>query len=1077
MSTLIRVACICFCLNASVCLSAEPRQLDFNRDIRPILSDHCFACHGPDQNTREADMRLDTEQGLFDSDAAPVVPGDAAASPLVERITSDDVDERMPPAEFGKDLTPQQIDTLQRWVAQGAPWQGHWSFQPISRPLLPSTIQQQSDTTQSANAVDAFVIAQLAAHDLSLSPTADRRTLARRLHFDLLGLPAPAEAVERFAQSDDPLAYEQLVDELLASSHFGERMAMWWLDLVRYADSVGYHGDQPVSVSPFRDYVIAAFNDNMPFDQFTIEQLAGDLLPDPTRDQIIAAGYNRLGMMSAEGGVQPKEYLAKYMADRVRNLGGAWLGVTLGCCECHDHKYDPFSAKEFYQFSAFFADIQERGLYSGSDWGPKIPVPNASQQQQLDQLDADIAAQRGVLSRTTPEISADQTAWEANQTAQWHPLTPAHMEATAGTQLTQLADGSILASGETPANETYTLTFDSWPQGITALRIDALPHESLPHNGPGRADNGNFVLSEFEVSLLDGDSARPIALQNASATYEQTGAAGKHPDKKWSAASAIDGDTRGANWGWAIMEQVGQPNSAVFELAPDSKLDSKLASESTSNKAADSADDKATDSVEAGPPGLRIVLKQQLDNPRHTLGHFRIQATTAALPVTAQQLPPAELGSILELAAEKRTPEQAEQLAEYYRSIAPALAPTREQIKQLEASREQLAQSIPTMLVTQTVEPRMVRVLARGNWMDDSGPQVFPAIAESLGGAAVNVAAESTSDSDPEAKTDAAGRHLNRLDLARWVVSAENPLTPRVAVNRLWKQFFGRGLSAKLDDLGAQGEWPSHPLLLDWLADEFRSSGWNVKHIVKLMVMSQAYQQDSFASPEIQAMDPYNRLLSHQGRWRLDAEVVRDTLLASSGLLVDSLGGESVKPYQPAGYWAYLNFPQREWHSDQGQKLYRRGLYTHWQRQYLHPSLLAFDAPSREECTADRPRSNTPLQALVLLNDPSYVEAARALALRTLQAADSDPARIEWMLHEVLARSPRPDELPVLNALLEKHRTEFSAQPDSAQQLLAVGELPLPDQLDGAQLNVTELAAWTSLARTLLNLHETITRN
>ncbi len=1072
MPTLCRVACICFCLNATLCWSAQPRPLEFNRDIRPILSDHCFACHGPDPATREADMRLDTEHGLFASDAAPVVRGDAAASPLVQRITSDDVDERMPPAEFGKDLSPEQIDILQQWVAQGAPWQGHWSFQPIRRPLLPRlSPQPHAVGTTPANPVDAFVTAQLINHGLTLSPTADRRTLARRLHFDLLGLPASAAAVERFAQSNDPLAYEQLVDELLASAHFGERMAMWWLDLVRYADSVGYHGDQPVSVSPFRDYVIAAFNDNMPFDQFTIEQLAGDLLPAPTSEQMIAAGYNRLGMMSAEGGVQPKEYLAKYMAERVRNLGGTWLGVTLGCCECHDHKYDPFSAKEFYQFAAFFADIEERGLYSGIDWGPKISVPNASQQQHLDQLDADIAAQRDVLHRTTPELPAEQVAWEAEQTATWQPLTPAHMQTTAGSTLTQLADGSILASGESPANDTYTLTFDTWPQGITAIRIDALPHESLPHNGPGRAGNGNFVLSEFEMSLVEGDSVQPIALQNASATYEQTGAAGKHPDKRWSAASAIDGDTRGATWGWAIMEQVGQANSAVFELAPGSEL-------------------VATENAGASHR-LRIVLKQQLDNPRHTLGHFGIQATSAPLPVNAQQLLPTELAPFLKLAADQRTAEQAEQLAEYYRSIAPALAPAREQLKQLEASREQFAQTIPTMLVTQTVEPRVVRVLARGNWMDDSGPQVYPGIAAALAGSAVNAAAEASSESDADADpvadpdaatttattTDAAERRLNRMDLARWVVSPENPLTARVTVNRLWKQFFGSGLSAKLDDLGAQGEWPSHPLLLDWLADEFRSSGWDVKHIVKLIVMSQAYRQASLASPEIQAADPYNRLLSHQGRWRVDAEVVRDTLLASGGLLVDSVGGQSVKPYQPAGYWAYLNFPPREWHSDHGQALYRRGLYTHWQRQYLHPSLLAFDAPSREECTADRPRSNTPLQALVLLNDPSYVEAARALALRTLIAADDDPARIEWMLHTVLARSPRPAELPVLNALLEKHRAEFAALPDTAQQLLDVGELPLPDQLDGAPLNVTELAAWTNVARTLLNLHETITRN
>lgn len=840
----------------AVCLTAEPRGLEFNRDIRPILSDHCFACHGPDKNKREADVRLDTEQGLFDSDAAPVVRGDPSASTLVQRIASDDVDERMPPADFGKDLSSEQIELLRQWIAQGADWQGHWSFQPIRRPEPPSGNRDDRDaSTGSAaeltNPVDAFVVEVLQANGLALSTPADRRTLARRLHFDLLGLPPTPEVVERFEHSDDPLAYEQMVDELLASPHFGERMAIWWLDLVRYADSVGYHGDQPVSVSPFRDYVIDSFNNNKPFDRFTIEQLAGDLLPEPTLEQRIAAGYNRLGMMSAEGGVQPKEYLAKYIAERVRNLGGTWLGITLGCCECHDHKFDPFSAKDFYQFEAFFADIEERGLYGGADWGPKISLPSAEQQARLATLDADIANSRDSLNKPTEELARGQIAWEANPT-----------------------------------------------------------HE----------------------------------------------------------------------------------------------------------------------------------------------------------------LPP-ELGEILMIARDARTPEQAEQLAAHYRSLAPELAPLRERLKQLEAEREQLSQSIPSMLATKTVEPRMVRVLARGNWMDDSGIEVRPAIPALLGGDRFNASCAAADDIE-SSNAGELKRRLNRLDLAEWVVAKENPLTARVAVNRLWKLFFGAGLSSKLDDLGAQGEWPSHPELLDWLADEFRTSGWNVKHIVKLMVMSDAYRQDSFAQPAIAASDPYNRLLSHQSRWRLDAEVVRDTLLASCGLLDGSVGGESVRPYQPAGYWSYLNFPQREWHNGQGAELYRRGLYTHWQRQYLHPSLLAFDAPSREECTADRPRSNTPLQALVLLNDPTYVEAARALAFDTLEAAEGDQARIAWAIRAVLARPPRPQELPILIELLDKHRREFAADIDSAKQLLAVGDLRVPDELDAP-----ELAAWTSVARTLLNLHESLTRN
>ncbi|MCA9180141.1 MAG: DUF1549 domain-containing protein, partial [Planctomycetales bacterium] len=762
-------------LDLACCLAAEPRRLEFNRDIRPILSDHCFACHGPDGNQREADMRLDTEQGLFDSDAPPVVRNDPNASPLVQRITAADVDERMPPPDFGKDLSSEQIELLQQWIAQGADWQGHWAFQPIRRPEPPSENRSDRDSnTDSAvdrtNPVDAFVVQTLETHGLGLSPPADRRTLARRLHFDLLGLPPTPEVVERFEHSDDPLAYEQLVDELLASPHFGERMAMWWLDLVRYADSVGYHGDQPVSVSPFRDYVIASFNNNKPFDRFTIEQLAGDLLPEPTREQRIAAGYNRLGMMSAEGGVQPKEYLAKYIAERVRNLGGTWLGVTLGCCECHDHKYDPFATKDFYQFEAFFADIQERGLYGGNDWGPSMPVPNEEQQAKLTTLDADIAAVRETLNRPTDELARGQIAWEANQTL-WVPLAPESMRSEAGTTLTRLADDSVLASGLSPVKDTYTLTFDSWPADITALRIDAIPDGSLPHSGPGRAGNGNFVLTELELSLLNDDQLTPIALQNASATFEQpVGAAGAHPDKKWSAASAIDGDTRGPSWGWAIMGQVGRPNSAVFEIAPDSKL---------------AAASSVATNDEAKPSKLQVVLKQQPDSPQHTLGRFRILVTSGARPVKAQQLLPVELREILAIAREARTPEQAEQLAAHYRSLAPELSPLREQLKQLEAEREQLNESIPSMLVTQSVEPRMVRVLARGNWMDESGIEVRPAIPALLGGDRFNALCATTKDGGVTNAAEAE-RRLNRLDLAEWVVAEENPLTARVAVNRLW---------------------------------------------------------------------------------------------------------------------------------------------------------------------------------------------------------------------------------------------------------------------------------------------------
>ncbi len=1014
-----------------------PETVQFNRDIRPILADHCFACHGPDQNTREAELRLDTETGLFgDGDVAgPVQRGEPKASELIHRVTSAEEGVRMPPAEFGKDLSAHQVELLKRWVEQGAVWEGHWSFQRIIRPDVPAA----ANDLPIVNTIDTFVADELQRQQLTFSPVADRRTLVRRLYFDLLGLPPTPEVIEQFEQSTDPMAYEQLVDELLASPHFGERMAMWWLDLVRYADSVGYHGDQPVSVSPFRDYVIASFNDNKPFDQFTIEQLAGDLLPDPTLEQKIAAGYNRLGMMSAEGGVQPKEYLAKYIAERVRNLGGTWLGVTLGCCECHDHKYDPFSSQDFYRFEAFYADIEERGLYGGDDWGPKVKVPSPDEVRKLQALDVQLVRIRQSLDSPTPELATAQSQWEKQQIT-WQVLRPSAFESAGGATYALQADGSLLASGGSPDTDTTTLTFDAWPQDMTAVRLEVLPDPSLPNQGPGRAGNGNFVLSEIEVRRITGEETTPLVLQNASATYEQTGAAESHPDKKWTAASAIDGDTRGATWGWAIMEQAGKVNSAVFELKPGENNSSTQTQSSTGSAL----------------PKLQIVLKQHLDNPKHTLGRFRVLVTSAELPVRAERLLPVEIENILVIPVADRTNEQKDALASHYRSVAPELSDLREQLKQIEAERQSVDNQIPTMLVTKTVEPRMVRVLARGNWMDDSGVEVEPAIPELLGG-----------------KPAPDDKRLNRLDLANWVMAKENPLTSRVTANRLWKLLFGVGLSNKLDDLGAQGEWPSHPELLDWLADEFRESGWNVKHLVKLIVMSHTYRQSSFATPDLYELDPYNRLLARQGRWRLDAELVRDTLLSFSGLLVDEIGGESVKPYQPAGYWAYLNFPQREWQNGDGTELYRRGVYTHWQRQYLHPSLLAFDAPSREECTADRSRSNTPLQALVLLNDPTYVEAARAFAMRVINSGElTDESKITWAIRNALARPPREGELAILLELLAKHRSDFQSQPDDARQLLDVGKTATATQVDAS-----ELAAWLSVARALMNLHETITRN
>ncbi len=1005
------------------------QRIEFNRDIRPILSDNCYFCHGPDQNHREADLRLDTKEGLLNAEHSVVVPGKPAESRLLQRVESEDPDSVMPPPDSGKSLTAEQTALLRRWIDQGGEFQGHWSFLAVNRKLRTAP---DAGPQAAAAVIDQLVQQQRETHGLTIAPPADPITRFRRLSLDLTGLPPNAEEVTAFAADPSPQAWEQAVDSMLQSPHFGERMAVWWLDLVRYADSVGYHGDQEVSISPFRDYVIESFNSNKRFDQFTREQLAGDLMPDADQKLLIASGYNRLGMMSAEGGVQPKEYLAKYIAERVRNASGTWLGITLGCAECHDHKFDPLTTQDFYRFEAFFADIREKGLYSGGGpadrWGPSIRVPTTDQKQQLAVLDHQIAELQASYDADSSALLEELAEWEKSWVP-WTVLKPQSAAARGETKLTIHEDGSVLASGPNPATESYTLTFHSLPGKTTAFRIDVLPHDSLPQRGPGRAGNGNFVLSEFQVRIQGPDEQPPVLLQNATASYEQTGAAGANPYGKWAVAAAIDADAKGPAWGWAIMEQVGKPHYAIFETAADLTI----------------------------PEGasLSITLEQNLDNPGHNIGHFRISAATSPRPVTGATTPPAEIAAILAGPAADRSADQQRELLHWYRTVSVVLQPVRAQLADLQNQRTQLQNSLTLTLVTETVEPRMIRILPRGNWMDESGEVVQPAIPAVFGG-----------------KPAAEGR-LTRLDLADWIVSEDNPLTARVTVNRIWKMLFGEGLSRRLDDLGAQGEWPTHPALLDFLAAEFQAGGWDFHKLIRSIVLSATYQQSSVADAQLQATDPYNMWLARQGRFRIDAEFIRDSVLSITGLLEDEVGGPSVRPYQPAGYWAYLNFPTRTWTADTGSSLYRRGIYTHWQRQYLHPALLAFDAPGREECTAQRSRSNTPLQALVLMNAPEYVEAARVLAdeMLGIDSAD-DRQKLDLLYLRALSRPPSEAEMAILLDLLERHRKEYAANADAARELLSVGEFPTQHQDRAA-----ELAAWTSVTRTILNLHEVVTRN
>ncbi len=1001
-------------------------EIDFNRDIRPILSDNCFACHGPDANHRKGDLRLDVREDAVAAKA--IAPGKPEMSKLIARILSTDPEQMMPPMDSPKRLTAAQKELLKKWVASGAVYQGHWAYQPPKKPTVPAGAQP----------VDFLVQQRLKKIGLAPSAEADRRTLARRLSFDLIGLPPKPEDVEAFVADKSPEAYQKYVEQLMASPHYGEKMAISWLDVVRFADTIGYHSDTPRNVFPYRDYVIRAFNSNKPFDQFTIEQLAGDLVPNPTIETKVGSAFNRLLLTTEEGGAQAKDYEARYLTDRVRALGTVWLGQTIGCCQCHDHKFDPSTARDFYSLGAFFADIQE-GIIGARE--PGMPVPSLEQAAELEKLKQAATELEAQFNGPQPQLADAFAKWQEQQAlvakseALWSQLKPAKVESVGKTKLAVQADNSVLASGPKPDKETYKLDITGAMKNVVGLRLEVLPDGSLPAQGPGRAGNGNFVLTEVvaQVRRSDGKAAE-LKFAKARASVEQSVIADGNPYKAWSAASTIDGDEKGAQWGWAVLPEVGKAQQLLLTLAEPLSLDLGDA--------------------------LQIELKQQHGNGSHTLGKFRLSATSTNDALDAplgSAVPSKELVDLLAIPADKRQPAQSDKLFALFKNVAAELADLRGKRDAARKAATDFEAAFPKCLVSISGNPRTVRILPRGNWMDDSGPIMQPALPGFLPGAKA---------STPEKK-------LNRLDLANWVVSRENPLTARVFVNRLWKQFFGSGLSKTLDDFGAQGEAPVNPELLDWLAVEFIDSGWNVKHLVRLMVTSSTYKQVSTGTKELLQRDPENRELARQSRYRLDAELVRDNALAVSGLLVLKVGGPSVKPYQPDGYWENLNFPVRSWQADQNENQYRRGLYTWWQRSFVHPSMLAFDAPTREECAADRPRSNIPQQALVLLNDPSYVEAARAFAAHIVQNGGADSAsRLKYAFRRALARDPRPQEAEQLAKLVEKLAAQYASDPKSAESTLKVGLSPMP-----SGMNPAELATWTNIARVILNLHETVVRS
>lgn len=993
--------------------------VDFNRDIRPILSNKCFACHGFDEHERKAELRLDTREGAFEDlgGYAAIVPGDLENSEAWYRIVTDDEDDLMPPPEFHKPLTEGERDLIKDWIEAGAEYKTHWSYVPLIR---------DQEIAVDRSLIDHFIGAQLKKANLEPVGPADRVALARRLHFDLLGLPAPVETIDSFVADESAHAYEKLVDQLLADEAFGERLAVYWLDLVRYADTIGYHSDNPMEVSAYRDYVISAFNRNLPYDQFTIEQLAGDLLPNATLEQKIASGYNRLLQTTQEGGAQANEYKAIYEADRVRNASTVWLGSTIGCAQCHDHKFDPFTARDFYSFAAFFADIKEKAVGKRDI---NLKLPTEAEQGEIDRLKSEVKATsiETVLSQN-PALSqaVDEGAlqWEAEMQDQSEKdlaaikraSKPVAFTSTGGQRFRLLQDRSLLAERGNPNTADYKVTIKETGT-FQAVRLEVMMHESFS-KGLSRG-NGNFVLTHFRIKKGD----RILPLEKASATFEQDG---------YPVAGAIDPSKES---GWAVSGQTDSAanQEAIFVLR-----------------------DPVT--LAPGEP-LTIELQHRSRHAKHNIGRFRLGLTsdTALIaPTGVGKLAP-ELLSIFAKPPGDRSEEEAKKLRDQYLAITPLLAEARSIHAGVVKSLEKLEAGLRTMLVAESMdEPRVTRLLHRGDWMDTSGEVIAPALPAFL-------------PKDADLPTDRRG---TRLDLAQWIVADSNPLTARAFVNRIWMLFFGEGISRNVEDLGGQGEPPTHPELLDQLAIQFRESGWDVKGLIKEMLMSDAYRQSSIPSPELVEKDPTNRLYGRQGRWRVSAEFVRDTALSLGGLLERDVGGLSVKPYQPEGYWQHLNFPKREWERDEGKGLYRRGLYTFWSRSFLHPAMMAFDAPSREECTSRRSRSNIPQQALVMLNDPAFVEAARAFGERIALSEGDPEEKIAAGWKMATGRNASADEIGILRSVHDWQEAAYTDNPAGAQEFLSVGDSPPTQSKD-----VASAAAWAQVARTILNAYETTARN
>jgi hypothetical protein len=1042
--------------NTSAALDASlPAKITFNEHIQPVLSENCYFCHGQDATARKADLRVDREEFAFlprKSGLPAIVKGHPESSALIQRISSTDPTQVMPPPSSHKaPLTPYQIALITRWVKEGAKYEEHWAFVKPVRPPEPAVRQ----TAWVKTPIDSFVLAKLESRGLAPEPEADRRALIRRVTLDLTGLPPTPEEVSSFVADDSPNAYEKIVDRLLASPHYGEHEARYWLDAARYAETAGLHIDEPRSIWPYRDWVIKAFNDNKRFNDFVVEQVAGDLLPNHTLDQQVATGFTRCGISTSEGGSIEDEVLASYAKEHVEVNATTFLGLTMGCCACHDHKFDPISQKEFYEFSAFFRNTTQPALGSrkGTD-APFVRVPAPEDRARWDALPAEQAAAQKAMDDYELAFAAHSSG---RLPAILHDLGASKPDKPVGPEGLELelplhdGTGNQITSA---ANTSYTLSGN--PQWTTpgllgpAAQLDGSVYAELGNVGDfDRSDKFSFGCWIRTSGTAQGAVFARMDRNDNFRGWDlwlDNGRPAPHFINSWP-RNALQTETKDPltpnQWQHVFVTYDGSGKPAGVKIYIDGMEQETKPVEKTLDGPIRTTTQLTFGRRESGDGAVAGVAVQDLRIYRRVLTAEEVKALAGSETVAAMlQTPPDKLNAIQQRFA----------LKYYLRKVDPGYAVLRNKATGLKAEYDAISDRSPTtMVMDEKPTPPFAFLLKRGQY-DQKGEKLSPGVPKVL----------------PPMPKDAPD---NRLGLAKWFVAPENPLLARVTVNRFWQQFFGIGIVRTAEDFGIMGERPSNQPLLDWMAVEFRESGWDVKHMLKLMVMSAAYRQSDRITPEKLDKDPENRLISRGPRFRLDAEAIRDEALAASGLLNPQIGGPSVKPYQPPGLWEVVSMSNEVYKQDTGPALYRRSMYTYLKRLAPQPQLTTFDAPTREICTVRRERTDTPLQALAMENDPQYMEAARHLAVNAIQSAADPTKRLDYISERLLARPLAQDEQSLLLKSLTEFNQTYARQPDAAAKVIKIGDSPA-----NTTIPAPEQAAWTMVASEFLNLDETLNK-